>query len=302
MKTLTAITVLLGIAIALLLFNAHSNKRAWEAERAELADSLLRYESRYQARGDSLDYYRLLAEANYRLLNADSEGAMALFQKADDFNMGHLDWTPKATERLASGNEAQQLLYQQRETISQLEQEQAAYEKRFAELQDREDAQADELQALKSKMIETALSLNEAILRNQALENEIRALGDAYGQLTFRNTEGNTISYYGEVKQGKANGFGFAVIENKKSTYRGEWKNNKRHGKGKHNWANGDYYEGEYVDDQREGYGIYQFASGERYEGEWKDDLREGKGTVYSKDGNVLLEGQWAADKVKKKE
>jgi hypothetical protein len=46
----------------------------------------------------------------------------------------------------------------------------------------------------------------------------------------------------------------------------GQFKDNKIHGKGKMDCANGDKYTGDWVDDSRTGQGVLIFANGDRYE------------------------------------
>lgn len=73
------------------------------------------------------------------------------------------------------------------------------------------------------------------------------------------------------------------VIESKTSTYRGEWKNNLRHGHGVRTW---------------------QTASGTTmvYDGEWSEGKRHGKGSLFrvakpSGDHGMVYEGDWVQDK-----
>ena len=61
--------------------------------------------------------------------------------------------------------------------------------------------------------------------------------------------------------------------------YVGEWKDDKKHGKGKFTWASGNMYEGDWEDDNYHGKGKYTWANGGMYEGDWKDDKKHGKGT-----------------------
>lgn len=50
-------------------------------------------------------------------------------------------------------------------------------------------------------------------------------------------------------------------------------------GRGRFTWADdGDVYEGEFKADKREGRGKFTFASGNVYEGEWKAGKKEGRG------------------------
>jgi len=89
------------------------------------------------------------------------------------------------------------------------------------------------------------------------------------------------------------NCFGTHSIEGNK--YVGEYKDDKRHGKGTSTYPNGDKYEGEHKDDKRHGKGTSTWANGDRYVGEFKDDKRHGKGTYTWANGTVKS-GIWADD------
>ena len=56
------------------------------------------------------------------------------------------------------------------------------------------------------------------------------------GVLHLINYDGAEIDYIGEVKNGKASGFGFAIFEHK-GFYEGEWDENMRNGKGLYSLA-----------------------------------------------------------------
>lgn len=133
----------------------------------------------------------------------------------------------------------------------------------------------------------------------QNLEQKERLLNqkDNLQVISFNNAEEKKIYYMGEVKNSKANGGGIGIWTASGSIYRGEWKDNLRHGRGIFEWADGVRYEGEFNNDIREGEGIYYWLSGERYEGEWKDRKRNGFGILYDPDGNIQFEGQWMDDK-----
>ena len=113
--------------------------------------------------------------------------------------------------------------------------------------------------------------------------------------LDIINYDGSEIKYIGEIEDGKANGFGFAVFS-KKGFYEGHWANNMRNGKGIYYWQNGDTYEGAYVNGKREGLGTYTFASGEVYVGHWKNNLRNGEGELTNKKGKLVFKGKWSED------
>ena len=68
--------------------------------------------------------------------------------------------------------------------------------------------------------------------------------------------------------------------------YEGEFKDNKRNGKGVYYWPSGARYEGEFKDGQENGKGVHYWPDGHRYEGEFKDGQENGKGVYYWPDGD----------------
>lgn len=108
------------------------------------------------------------------------------------------------------------------------------------------------------------------------------------GELTFQHPiyPSETIQYKGEIKSGKANGFGECTT-NTNSYYKGHFLDNKFHGKGFLKWPNGDTYDGEWNNGYRTGYGVYKWPSGEIYEGYWVMDARHGKGFARLPDGST---------------
>ncbi|XP_067010368.2 MORN repeat-containing protein 3-like [Anabrus simplex] len=113
----------------------------------------------------------------------------------------------------------------------------------------------------------------------------------------------------------------FAVIGDK---YIGEWKDNKKHGKGALYTHSGKLYEGDWERGYRHGYGILtieqedgnyateyfgqwengrkkgfgvgHYANGSYYEGNWYRGKRHGYGRQWFEDGSYY-EGRWARDK-----
>jgi hypothetical protein len=75
--------------------------------------------------------------------------------------------------------------------------------------------------------------------------------------------------------------------------YDGEWKDDKKHGKGVHVFA-GRRYEGEFKDNIREGEGIFTSQNGDRYDGEWKDGRRHGRGVLIEVGRELLESGELA--------
>ncbi|MDR9398425.1 MAG: hypothetical protein RI562_05130 [Salibacter sp.] len=133
------------------------------------------------------------------------------------------------------------------------------------------------------------------------LENQISQLKSKLNskpnidRLNFYNANGTRISYFGEVKFGKANGEGMGHYSSN-SVYDGDWKNNMKHGKGTYKWVDGHKYVGDYVKDKREGEGTYYWNTGEKYKGSWENDKRNGYGILYDKNGIVKFKGIWKDD------
>ena len=143
-----------------------------------------------------------------------------------------------------------------------------------------------------------ALQKAETQVRN--LQRRLsRSSGGNY--LTFESSEGNDIYYVGEIKAGKANGQGVALLGTG-SRYLGEWRDNEKHGTGEFHWTDGAWYEGDYEDDDRSGKGTYHFPDGSMYVGQWQDDLRNGNGAYYDKKGKVVAEGVWKDDELVERE
>lgn len=105
------------------------------------------------------------------------------------------------------------------------------------------------------------------------------------------------------------------VVYNDGTTYIGELKGQKKHGKGRLVDHKGDVYEGEFYNDNIEGFGMFKGSDGTEYEGNWKfgqqhgfgkelwpDDsyyegqykagLKHGKGKYYWADGS-WYDGEW---------
>ncbi len=84
--------------------------------------------------------------------------------------------------------------------------------------------------------------------------------------------------YEGGCRRGLAHGKGEARGS---AEYVGEFRDDRKHGKGMYVWGGGSQWAGEryvgrYVADKRHGWGTYFWPSGDRFDGEWKEDLRYG--------------------------
>ncbi len=89
---------------------------------------------------------------------------------------------------------------------------------------------------------------------------------DCFGRLTYPNGG----KYVGEFKDDKKNGRGTNIYANG-SKYVGEFKDNMRHGRGTETHPNGGKYVGEYKDDNKNGRGTDTYPNGDKNVGEYKD-------------------------------
>jgi hypothetical protein len=139
-------------------------------------------------------------------------------------------------------------------------------------------------------------ALQKADMQIRNLESRLRTTSGG-NYLTFTSRQGNEVYYVGNIKNGKANGRGVALLSSG-SRYLGEWENNMKHGVGEFHWPDGASYEGEYENDMRSGQGTYRFPDGSVFVGEWEDDLRSGEGIFYDKKGEVVARGVWEDDEL----
>lgn len=89
-------------------------------------------------------------------------------------------------------------------------------------------------------------------------------------------------TYEGQLKHFEPNGYGTEVAED--YTYKGEFLDGKKHGKGKVEWKDGTWYEGEFMQGKIEGTGKYHWLDSE-YTGEWKAGKMHGQGVYTWNDG-----------------
>jgi len=78
--------------------------------------------------------------------------------------------------------------------------------------------------------------------------------------------------------------------------YDGEWKDGKRHGRGKFVYDNGATYEGDFYEDEMHGRGKYVFITGATYEGDYREDAMHGWGKYVFLNGDSY-EGDWIQEK-----
>ncbi|NQY73402.1 MAG: hypothetical protein HRT90_01420 [Candidatus Margulisbacteria bacterium] len=85
-----------------------------------------------------------------------------------------------------------------------------------------------------------------------------------------------------------------AMIFPNGNVYQGDFKQGKRHGRGKFSFNNGDVYDGKWRDGKSEGKGTLTYRDGGFYEGEWEAGEKHGEGRRMYKEGGVY-EGGWEA-------
>ncbi|KAK8805371.1 hypothetical protein WA158_002027 [Blastocystis sp. Blastoise] len=78
--------------------------------------------------------------------------------------------------------------------------------------------------------------------------------------------------------------------------YIGDYKDDKKNGKGKYIYSDGDYYDGDWIDDLENGRGRYVYNDGDEYDGDWKEGNMDGYGIYKSEDG--IYEGEWKEDEM----
>jgi hypothetical protein len=275
--------ILIGMA-AYFLGRTHKMEEALTAER-ELAE----------ARADSLRRYRLIGRGDSLVRIGAYEEAVVVYEDLE------ADTTLRyGGEELADRIEHARRLAQVGTTLEEL--------RRRADRRMRPEAPAlapvqpvtvarMPLEASNPNQYDSLrFALQKAEMQIRNLESRLRnTSGGNY--LTFDSRQGNEVYYVGDIKNGKANGRGVALLSSG-SRYLGEWQNNMKHGIGEFHWPDGAWYEGEYENDKRSGRGTYHFPDGSVFVGQWEDDVREGEGIFYDKKGGVVAQGIWEEDEL----
>ena len=108
---------------------------------------------------------------------------------------------------------------------------------------------------------------------------------------SMKSDEVNKITYVGNIKNFKKEGFGKETsIEYK---YEGQFHNDMKNGKGKIHFVNtDDFYEGEFTNDKITGFGKYIWANKHEYIGDLIDGEMHGKGKYKWPDGSEYI-GQY---------
>uniref|UniRef100_M8CE12 Phosphatidylinositol 4-phosphate 5-kinase n=1 Tax=Aegilops tauschii TaxID=37682 RepID=M8CE12_AEGTA len=77
------------------------------------------------------------------------------------------------------------------------------------------------------------------------------------------------------------------------SSYKGQWKLDRKHGHGRQTYPNGDTFEGSWVQGQMEGHGRYTWADGNSYVGTMRNGTMFGKGVLTWSATGDSFQGNW---------
>ncbi|XP_030757873.1 MORN repeat-containing protein 3-like isoform X3 [Sitophilus oryzae] len=138
-------------------------------------------------------------------------------------------------------------------------------------------------------------------LKERNILTRSRVLEDMTKKNGFRRTIYNTVGdrYIGEWKDDKKSGKGIILTRND-DLYEGDMERNFRHGFGvlSKKIPNTEVYQLCYRGDWKNGkmHGVFVQANGNRYEGEWRDDLKHGNGLFFHLDNGQLQDGVWVDD------
>lgn len=283
----TALLILFAVVTVVsvgLLWQANQEVAKLEREATAHVSNMNRYIALQEQMNELLTLdEQLLTEGDYQAVKAALEGALYSYDTAlrqpIQQRMAYLNALDQAQNSGGDSlDQRDQLLNRQRAMLQTMQSQVDSI--RAAHWQ-----HADSLKSLIARAHEEIRKKDKALQKEQRVQ-----------VISFAGSKGATIHYLGEVVDGKANGGGVGIWSTG-SLYRGDWRNNLRHGKGSFEWADGEKYTGEYVDGKREGDGTYTWPSGERYEGQWMNDRRNGEGILYDLDGNKRYEGAWKDDK-----
>ena len=124
----------------------------------------------------------------------------------------------------------------------------------------------------------------EIIYSNGAREKGTYYNNEFEGWNTFVDNQG--ILYVGLFDKSHLNGKGLRYNKEINHIYKGDFLNGQRHGKGK-DYRNNSKYEGEFRKDKKCGKGKIVFDSGDKYEGEFSDNKFNGYGHyIWAKNGH----------------
>lgn len=131
--------------------------------------------------------------------------------------------------------------------------------------------------------------------RGQLKNNKMYGIGILYDT----DSEQNTVSYIGEIQEGRFDGYGCEYYKNGWIRYEGYWKDNKWHGYGKVFYEGGNVmYEGTLKKGCFSGNGVKYSKDGfAEYNGQWLNGKKHGRGIEYSDNGTAKFIGEFYSGK-----
>lgn len=158
---------------------------------------------------------------------------------------------------------------------------------------------------LKSMLVTTLNILKNVtnIKENKLIDipDTIKSLNEIKNEANIKYDKDGNI-YEGEIKNNKMNGFGIMTYKTSYNLvkYEGDWKDDKKSGKGTLIFKSGSIYEGDWTNNKREGHGVMNYFKQNKYityVGDWKGDKKNGQGTMIYSNGDVY-EGNWDNNKM----
>lgn len=110
---------------------------------------------------------------------------------------------------------------------------------------------------------------------------------------------GDEYNYYGEVSDGKRNGYGRTVTQQGITAYEGNYVNDKRNGFGSFYCKNGDLnFVGNWLDNSRQGFGVgFRSTDFTAHIGKWNKNTPDGIGARFDREGNFMFLGEFVNGK-----
>ncbi len=136
------------------------------------------------------------------------------------------------------------------------------------------------------RMLNSMMNLADGVRWSGACRN---GLAEGAGTLQWLRGGQPVGTFVGELRGGLANGHGESTSPDGGERYEGDFRKNKREGRGVLFKADGSRYEGEFKNDLPEGHGVSYLPGGATIEAEFKNGLANGFGVVLMPSGGRYL-------------
>jgi len=286
--------VILAIGVAS-VFGYLNNKK-----EDELSVSL----NRISALEELVDVYYYTVEHPGEKL--DSISSKVLNELPEDLRI-HSDHILSFIERLmtdADTTDFQTLYFQKKTTLDRLSLKLKESEDKHRKIEEQLEGVVDSFVVKQQKLEETIRDKERLLQKKNSSVDSLMAQiklqeKNKKDLLKFKSPSGTPITYFGEVSNGKAHGFGIGLYSSG-SKYEGDWKYGYKHGEGTYEYPDGERYVGNFEADKRNGMGKYYWPNGDVYQGYWQADKRHGEGLIKDKSGKIVSSGIWKNDVLEK--